>query len=67
MLNVVESLKKQTESPQLVCHNYIRPHLSWDLLIPDQSYQVEGEPKRKWKICYSTNQVVVERENKNWK
>ena len=37
-------------------YNYKRPHLSCDLLVPDQVHQGMGKPKRRWKNYYPKRQ-----------
>lgn len=34
-------------------YNYKRPHLSCDLLVPEQAHQQEGKMKRRWKNYYT--------------
>ncbi|SES92066.1 IS3 family transposase [Hymenobacter actinosclerus] len=38
-------------------YNYQRPHLSCDMLVPDQAHQKEGKLKRRWRNYYR-QQVV---------
>jgi putative transposase len=33
-------------------YNYKRPHLSCDMLVPDEAHQGEGKLKRRWKNYY---------------
>ena len=39
-------------------YNYERPHLSCDMLVPDQAYQGKGKLKRRWKNYYPPKPVV---------
>lgn len=39
-------------------YNYKRPHLSCDMLVPDQAHQGEGKLKRRWKNYYPKKQAV---------
>ena len=34
-------------------YNYKRPHLSCDMLVPEQAHQGEGKLKRRWKNYYT--------------
>jgi transposase InsO family protein len=38
-------------------YNYKRPHLSCDMLVPEQAHQQEGKLKRRWKNYY-TKRVI---------
>ncbi|WP_223834353.1 integrase core domain-containing protein, partial [Spirosoma profusum] len=40
-------------------YNYKRPHLSCDMLVPDQAHQGEGKLKRRWKNYYPKRQGKV--------
>jgi putative transposase len=46
-------------------YNYRRPHLSCDMLAPDQAYQLDGKLKRRWKNYYHKKvaESIVENEN----
>ena len=39
-------------------YNYKRPHLSCDMLVPDQAHNGEKKLKRRWKNYYSKKQAV---------
>lgn len=39
-------------------YNYKRPHLSCDMLVPDQAHNGEKKLKRRWKNYYSKRQAV---------
>ncbi|UFH57918.1 IS3 family transposase [Spirosoma sp. KNUC1025] len=41
----------------VVLYNYKRPHLSCDMLVPEQAHQQEGKLKRRWKNYY-TKRVI---------
>ncbi|MBD2755298.1 IS3 family transposase [Spirosoma validum] len=41
----------------VIFYNYKRPHMSCDMLVPDQAHQGEGKLKRRWKNYYSKRQV----------
>lgn len=40
-------------------YNYKRPHLSCNLLVPDQAYKGAGKLKRRWKNYYAKKQPVA--------
>jgi transposase InsO family protein len=46
-------------------YNYKRPHLSCDMLVPDQAHQGEGKLKRRWKNYYPQTQEVAVVNNEN--
>lgn len=46
-------------------YNYKRPHLSYDMQVPDQAHQGEGKLKRRWKNYYTQNQEVTVVDNEN--
>jgi transposase InsO family protein len=50
----VTSLAQAQEALQqaVFLYNYKRPHLSCDLLVPDQAHRGEGKLKRRWKNYY---------------
>jgi len=39
-------------------YNYKRPHLSCDMLVPEQAHQQEGKLKRRWKNYYTKRLLV---------
>lgn len=47
-------------------YNYKRPHLSCNMLVPDQAHKGEGKLKRRWKNYYPKRQVgdIVDGENR---
>lgn len=46
-------------------YNYKRPHMSCDMLVPDQAYNGEKKLKRRWKNYYPQKQVVTMADDKN--
>ena len=46
-------------------YNYKRPHLSCDMLVPDQAHHGSGKLKRRWKNYYPKNQEVAIVDNEN--
>ena len=50
----VLSLAQAQEALQqaVFLYNFRRPHLSCDMLVPDQAHQGEGKLKRRWKNYY---------------
>ena len=51
--NVISLAQAQTALQQAVyLYNYKRPHLSCDMLVPDEAHKGEGKLKRRWKNYY---------------
>jgi transposase InsO family protein len=46
-------------------YNYKRPHLSCDMLPPEQAHQQEGKLKRRWKNYYPHKQPSILGDNQN--
>lgn len=46
-------------------YNYKRPHLSCDMLVPEQAHQREGKLKRRWKNYYPQKRTVAVEKNEN--
>lgn len=51
--NVTSLAQAQMAVQQAVfLYNYKRPHMSCDMLVPEQAHQREGKLKRRWKNYY---------------
>lgn len=44
-------------------YNYLRPHLSIDMLTPSEAHRRTGELRRRWKSCYRSKAAAAGKEN----